>query len=224
MLPGFQLPTQKLEVFVPGKAHGKDFVGFAMGKRVIINADRASQNYMREIEKELMSAAAVYGWNMPDSGQPVNVVVDVQIGVFKSWSNTKRQQLLGKSCTSKPDNDNVENCVFDALTGHLPPKKSKASMSPGEQEVAARRKRVRVNGLLSGDEQIAYNRTHKTWSLPEDEGVWIRISTGEYVDPRIEARDAALRSARSVLKDVAIGETDIQKTLLALAVVEGVLS
>ncbi len=194
MLPGFEPRPQTLEFFIPGKARGKDFVGFNIGTRVMVTADRDSQKYMREIEDAANTARNIFGeWIIPDPGVPVQVWIVEKIAIRESWSASKRAQLLGKDCTVKPDNDNVENCVFDALTGHLPPKKKAADMSPGERQVNARRKRI--GGLLSDDAQISFNQTRKIWSLPEEAGLYVTLRTGSYVDPK----DELLRRAQAWL-------------------------
>ena len=179
MLPGLEPRPQELSFFVPDKAVGKDFVGFNIGDRVMVVPDTNSVAYMRKIEDAANTARNTFGeWEVPEFGVPVQVWIVEKIGLRKSYSNKAKGQLLGTLCTSTPDNDNVENCVFDALTGHLPRKKKKSDMSPGEQEVAARRERI--GGMLRDDAQIAFNQTIKVWSEPEDAGLHVRIRTGSF--------------------------------------------
>lgn len=179
MLPGLEPKSQELSFFVPGKAVGKNFVGFNIGDRVMVVPDRDSQAYMKTLEDAANTARSIFGeWEVPDLGVPVQVWIVEKIAIRKSFSGTHKAQLLGTLCTSKPDDDNVENCVFDALTGHLPRKKKQSEMSPGEREVAQRRERI--GGMLSDDAQIAFNQTIKVWCEPEEAGLYVRIRTGEF--------------------------------------------
>lgn len=177
MLPGLEPRPQELSFFVPDAAVGKDFVGFNIGDRVMVVPDRNSQAYMLKIESAANTARNTFGdWQIPEPGVPVQVWIVEKVGLRKSYSNKVKGQLLGTLCATKPDNDNVENCVFDALTGHLPRKKKKSDMSPGEQEVATRRERI--GGMLSDDAQVAFNQTIKVWAEPEEVGLYVRIRTG----------------------------------------------
>ena len=152
------------------------------------------------------------------AGFPIRVWVTVKIGIRKSWSRRKKAALLGQPCTGKPDNDNIENCVFDALTGHLERKKKSSELSPGEREVAKRRERV--GGLVSDDAQIAFNQTEKIWSEPEEAGLYVTLRTGAYEDPK----DAALRAALSVLKRGQGGHGSIRTFREAIEEIEKVLN
>lgn len=178
MLPGLEPQSQQLSFFVPDQAVGKDFVGFTMGEhQVMVVPDRESQAYMLKLEAAANTVRNTFGeWIVPDRGVPVQVWIIEKVAIRESYSKKKKAQLLGTLCTAKPDNDNVENCVFDALTGHLPRKKKTSDLSPGEQEVAARRKRV--GAVISDDAQIAFNVTIKVWSEPSEAGLYVRLRTG----------------------------------------------
>ena len=171
--------TQELTFFVPGPAVGKDFVGFKIGDRVMVVPDRKSQDYMKLLVDAANTALNTFGdWQVPELGVPVQVWIVEKVAIRKSYSNKVKAQLLGTLCTAKPDDDNVENCVFDALTGVLPRKKKDSDLSPGEREVNKRR--TRIAGMLPDDAQIAFNQTIKVWSEAEDAGLYVRIRTGAF--------------------------------------------
>jgi Holliday junction resolvase RusA-like endonuclease len=48
---------------------------------------------------------------------PVGITIFIDVAMPKSWSKKKRREMDGEFATCKPDGDNVEKNVWDALTG-----------------------------------------------------------------------------------------------------------
>lgn len=57
-------------------------------------------------------------FNKIDEGVAIKVTMLLCIPMPKSWSKKKRAEHLGKYKVTKPDNDNYEKAVYDALNGH----------------------------------------------------------------------------------------------------------
>jgi Holliday junction resolvase RusA-like endonuclease len=63
-----------------------------------------------------ISKVAVRHFDAPISG-PIRVDVIAVFKPAKSWSAKKTREALGRPHTQKPDKDNVEKLVLDALSG-----------------------------------------------------------------------------------------------------------
>ena len=50
-------------------------------------------------------------------GLPVSVRIDADYPMPKSWSKRQKDEARGTYCENKPDLDNVEKAVLDALNG-----------------------------------------------------------------------------------------------------------
>ena len=64
----------------------------------------------------LVSKEALNHFDAPISG-PIRVDVIAVFKPAKSWSAKKTREVLGQPHTQKPDKDNVEKLVLDALNG-----------------------------------------------------------------------------------------------------------
>ena len=73
---------------------------------------KATKQYESEIRQAFLKQG---GESM--CGLPVSVRIDADYPMPKSWSKRQKDEARGTYCENKPDLDNVEKAVLDALNG-----------------------------------------------------------------------------------------------------------
>lgn len=96
-------------VFIPGKAQGWQRAGRNGNHYYTKDETRAAEN-------EIGWAARTH-WKGPPSSHPFRVHVRVYVEPPKSWRGKKAEYVMGCPAMVKPDNDNIEKAVWDAMTG-----------------------------------------------------------------------------------------------------------
>lgn len=130
---------------VPGKPVGK--ARPRMTRRGHVYTPAKTKDYEAAIRAAFIKAAKT----ALVSEQPVSMDIQVRILVPKSWPKWKRERAPREPHLQKPDADNIEKVLMDAL-----------------------------NGLAYRDDaQVWKKNTTKTWTgSAEAEGLWVTIEYG----------------------------------------------
>ncbi len=105
-----------ITIQIPGEAVGKGRPKFARrGKFVTTYTPEKTANYENLVK--LAAAEAMQGRQLFDSA--VHVELLILCSVPQSWSKKKQLQAMSGTLrpTSKPDVDNVQKAIYDALNG-----------------------------------------------------------------------------------------------------------
>ena len=120
--------------------------------------NRAEQtSWQEQIATTAVIAARQQEWQRVDEGA-VLVTVEARIPMPESWSKKKQAAMDGKLMASKPDMDNIEKALFDAL-----------GTDPNGNRPRA--------GLYRDDAQVASKNVVKRWSTAKRAGLTVMLTT-----------------------------------------------
>ena len=102
---------------INGRPKGKGRPRFNKSGRAY--TPKATREYEKAVREAAMKAAAALQWLKPDKEVPLEVSVTAYFPVPKSWRKADREAAYAGDLypVSKPDIDNVEKLVLDALNG-----------------------------------------------------------------------------------------------------------
>jgi len=107
-----QLP---LEFTVTGEPKGKQIRVRVFGKAGSIYTAKTSRAYIKTIQDAATELVHSGVWRPLAEDVPCKVEIYAYFNVPKSLSRPKKAAQIGRYVMKKPDPDNIEKCVYDAL-------------------------------------------------------------------------------------------------------------